>query len=440
MSGAATDAAGLVARLQARGMAPRPFEASAAARAALGTTCPSHAIEPAHAEQLREIVIEANVADEPLLPVGGATALSAGRPLARRGMAVAMGGLARIVDHSVADFVVTVEAGCRFAALQAELLKHRQWLAVEPPDREQATVGGMVAAAATSFVAAQHGTLRHHLLGVRVLHADGHFAKAGGRVVKNVAGYDLMKMHHGALGTLGIVVAATFRLRPLPAADLVTTAPCDDAETMAAFGDALARPGLAAAAGWFLGHLRAGALQGQLLARFQGARATVVDQATAIEAAPSGPRMAWRREVVEADGARPRPLQLLAEMGSCAQDGDAALLTLHFAPSRTRDVAAALMRFGAGRIALDLVRGFGLLKLATDGGEGALTRSLAHGLAALKGELAAAGAALFSQAGPTPLRALAPSSSLTPEGEKMAAALRDELDPQRRINPGRWGA
>jgi len=425
-------------------MAPRPFEvgaaAGAAAGAALGAACPSHAIEPASAEQLREIVIEANVADEPLIPVGGATAMAAGRPLLRRGMAVAMGGLARIVDHSPADFVVTVEAGCRFAALQAELLRHRQWLAVEPPDREQATVGGMVAAAATSFVAAQHGTLRHHLLGVRVLHADGHFAKAGGRVVKNVAGYDLMKLHHGALGTLGIVVAATFRLRPLPAADLLDTAPCDDVETMAAFGDALARPGLVPAAGFFLGHLRAGALQGQLLARFQGARATVVDQAAAIEAAPGGARLAWKREVVEPEGARPRPLQSLAEAGSCANDGDAALLTLHFAPSRTREVAAALLRFGAGRVALDLVRGFGLLKLATDGADGALTKSLAHGLAALKGELAAAGGVLASQAGPAPLRALAPPSSLTPEGEKLYGALREELDPQRRINPGRWGA
>lgn len=438
MSGAVSSSP-LSQRLAARGFATAPFEPGAPARAQLGSACPERVVEPGDTEALREIVVEANVAGEVLVPVGGATALSAGRPLARRGLAVAMRRIDRIVDHSPSDFVVTVEAGCRFAVLQEELARHRQWLAVEPPDRERATIGGMIATAATSFVAAQHGTLRNHLLGIRVLHADGRFAKAGGRVVKNVAGYDLMKLHHGALGTLGVVAAATFRLRPMPAADLATSTACDDARGVVAFCDALARPGCVPAAGWFVGHLRANALSGELVARFQGARSMVVDQATGIEAVGGG-AAPWRRALLEPTTPAPRALQLLAEIGSTATDADAALLTLHFAPSRTAEAIEALTRFGAGRLALDLVRGYGLLRLSTDGQGGALTQSLAHGIAALQTEFAAQGGALHACAGPTSLRAIVPADALDAQGARVAARLRDELDPQRRINPGRQGA
>jgi len=427
------------ARLAARGFATAPFAPAGAARAQLGRAAPERQVEPADVAALREVVIEAGVANEALIPVGGATALAAGRPLARRGLALALRRLDRIVDHSPADFVVTVEAGCRFATLQAELARHGQWLAVEPPDRERATIGGMVAAAATSFVAAQHGTLRHHLLGVQVVGADGLLTRAGGKVVKNVAGYDLMKLHHGALGTLGVVVAATFRLRPLPTADLALWTVAEGSAAIAACGDALAAPGTTPAAGWFIGHLRANALEGELVARFQGARAAVIEQGATLEAARAG-GAPWRREVLDGVAALPRALQQLAEIASTADDPHGALLTLHFLPSRTPELLAALQRFGTGKVALDLVRGTGFLRLATDGEEGSLTASLRHGLDALHAELRAAGGAIHASAGPTALRTALPWDALDPAAAKVAARLRDELDAARRFNPGRHGA
>ncbi len=430
----------LATRLAARGIATTAATWSAAQRAALRDALPDRLATPRSAAELRELVLEATVAEESLLVIGGGSALACGAPPRRSALAVSMRGLDRIVDHSVADFVVTVEAGIRFATLQDELRRHRQWLAVEPPDRDEATLGGMIAAQTTSLVAAGHGTLRHHLLGLRVLYADGRFGKSGGRVVKNVAGYDLMKLHHGALGTLGIVVEATLRLRPLPECDLVTRASCRDPSALAEFGDALAQPGFAPAGGHFVGQLQSGALEGELLARFQGATSAAHAQAGALEAALTA-RGPWSRETL-ADGshaARPRSLRDAAAAFSSHDEIDSALVSLHFAPSATAATVAALLRFGAGRVALDLVRGVGSIRLATDGAGGPLSQSLALGIVALHRDVAAHGGALFVTAGPPELRAALPDRAETAAAAALAVKLRDELDPHRRFNPDRRG-
>ncbi|MBL8840602.1 MAG: FAD-binding oxidoreductase [Planctomycetes bacterium] len=429
----------LAARLAARGMACAPASWSAAQRAALGAAAPEQCATPSDRAALRELVLEAAVAEESLLPIGGGSALAAGGPCGRVGLAVALAKLDRVVEHSAADFVVTVEAGTRFAALQELLLPHRQWLAIEPPDAERATVGGMIAAQASSFVAGGHGTLRNHLLGVRVLHADGRFAKAGGRVVKNVAGFDLMKLHHGALGTLGLVVEATLRLRPLPECDLALLAPCEDVARVAPFADALVQPGLAPVAGHFVGQWSGGALRGDLIARFQGASAAAHAQADALRHTCGD--AAWQREQLlgVALRARPRPLQALAEACSFGDEPHGALLSLHFAPGKSAEALAALVELGAGRVALDLLRGTGSVRMATDGPGGALSQSLAHGVAAFGRALASSGGAAFVLGGPPELRAALPDRAESEGAAKVAKALRDELDPMRRFNPGRRG-
>src|SRR5574342_561464 len=180
-SALALGAGDLAARLSARGIATQPAAFTPAQRDDLGAIAPAHEVVPETADVLRDVVLEAGVNESPLLVMGGGTALGAGGPLARADLAVSTLRLDRVVDHAVSDFVVTVEAGCRLAELQRRLGKERQWLAIEAPDPEQATIGGLIATAATSLVAAGHGTLRNHLLGVRVLYADGRFAKGGGR-------------------------------------------------------------------------------------------------------------------------------------------------------------------------------------------------------------------------------------------------------------------
>ena len=140
--------------------------------------------------------------------------LDLGGALSRSDVLVRLDRLARVLAHEPADMTVTVEAGCTMGALQEALGAAGQWLPIDPPGPEATTVGGLIAANLSGPLRASQGTVRDLLLGVTVVGAGGVIVRGGGKVVKNVAGYDVPKMHVGALGTLGVIVEATFKVRP----------------------------------------------------------------------------------------------------------------------------------------------------------------------------------------------------------------------------------
>jgi len=126
--------------------------------------------------------------------------------------------LAGIVAHVPADLTVTVRAGTRLADLRQALAEAGQMLALDPPHGDGATIGGIVSANSSGFLRARYGGIRDQLIGTELALADGTVARSGGRVVKNVAGYDLNKLLLGALGTLGVITECTFKVLPLPKA------------------------------------------------------------------------------------------------------------------------------------------------------------------------------------------------------------------------------
>src|SRR5215467_1787556 len=134
--------------------------------------------------------------------------------------------LDRVVEHAAGDLVATVEAGVRLDRLAEVLSAARQRLALDPPGG--GTVGGVLATAAAGPLRLRYGTPRDLLIGITVVRADGTIAKSGGKVVKNVAGYDIGKLFAGSRGTLGLITEATFRLHPVPAATTYVTARCDE--------------------------------------------------------------------------------------------------------------------------------------------------------------------------------------------------------------------
>jgi glycolate oxidase FAD binding subunit len=138
--------------------------------------------------------------------------------------------LNRIVDYQPADMTVTVEAAMTLARLQEVLGEHGQWLPIDPPLPEQATIGGIIAANLNGPARLSQGTVRDFLIGLKAVQADGMMIKGGGRVVKNVAGYDLPKLYCGSFGTLGVIVEATFKVRPRPEAQAVISLPFSSAE------------------------------------------------------------------------------------------------------------------------------------------------------------------------------------------------------------------
>ena len=178
---------------------------------------PEAAVFPGSVEEVAAVVGLAAEAPLPVTPWGGGTAASVGMPAARAGLVLGFSRLNRLVEHEPGDLTATVEAGMTVAALQSALRSRGQWLSLDPPDAERATVGGVLAANASGPRRHLYGTARDLLIGVTVVTADGAVVKGGGKVVKNVAGYDLPKLFIGSYGTLGIIVEATVKLRPLPA-------------------------------------------------------------------------------------------------------------------------------------------------------------------------------------------------------------------------------
>lgn len=153
-----------------------------------------------------------------LVPLGGGTAIEQGNMLrANNWSFLSSQGMSDLVEFSPDDMVFTAQAGMPFAALQKILSEHGQFLPIDPPYPETATLGGIVATNAHGLWRPAFGAPRDRLLGLRVVLADGSIIRGGGKVVKNVAGYDLCKLFAGSWGTLGFFTEVTFKTNPLPA-------------------------------------------------------------------------------------------------------------------------------------------------------------------------------------------------------------------------------
>ncbi|MBD2531057.1 FAD-binding oxidoreductase [Nostoc flagelliforme FACHB-838] len=179
---------------------------------------PSCIVYPRTQEQLAAVIATAHTNNWRVLPCGSGSKLSWGGLAKGIDVVVSTERMNQLIEHAVGDLTVTVEAGMKFSDLQALLAKSRQFLALDPTAPESATIGGIVATGDTGSLRQRYGSVRDQLLGITFVRADGEIAKAGGRVVKNVAGYDLMKLFTGSYGTLGFISQLTFRLYPLPEA------------------------------------------------------------------------------------------------------------------------------------------------------------------------------------------------------------------------------
>jgi len=173
---------------------------------------------PGSVDELREAVKRRAAEGSALYPQGGATALDYGGIPGRPGVAIDLRGLDRVVDYPAADMTVTVEGGITLSALRALVAAEGQRLAIEAPEADRATLGGIFATNTSGPRRFGLGRPRDQIIGIRFVDAEGEAIKGGGRVVKNVAGYDLPKLLTGSLGTLGIIAELTLKVRPAPEA------------------------------------------------------------------------------------------------------------------------------------------------------------------------------------------------------------------------------
>ena len=194
-------------------------------------------MRPETVQDAATLLRELGLASRAVRPVGGGTkpwGVQDGEPLET-------GGLSRILEHNVGDFTAVLEAGVPFAEAQALFGQHGQALAWDPPDLGGATIGGIVATADSGPLRHRFGGVRDLVVGTTVVLSDGTIAKSGGKVIKNVAGYDLAKLFAGSFGTLGLIATISVRLHPLASTTATAHGSSDDPEALQRAVGALTR-------------------------------------------------------------------------------------------------------------------------------------------------------------------------------------------------------
>lgn len=170
---------------------------------------------PASAEEVAACLKVCSQLDAAVVPAGRMSWLECGNPLKRADFVLSLDRMCRIIDYNPADLTATVEAGLLLTDFNEVTMKERQWLPLDPPGFKSASLGAVAACNSSGALRLGFGTPRDYVIGLKLAHIDGTESKSGGRVVKNVAGYDLNKLYVGSYGTLAVMTELTFKLRPL---------------------------------------------------------------------------------------------------------------------------------------------------------------------------------------------------------------------------------
>jgi glycolate oxidase FAD binding subunit len=385
--------------------------------------------DPAQIAAVLRLCGEAGAA---VAPWGGGTMVALGNVPRRLDVVVRTTALAALREHDAANLTATMDAGLTVAALQAQLAERGQFLPFDPPRPEQATVGGVVAAAANGPRRMFYGGVRDLVIGMKMVLADGAQIKAGGKVVKNVAGYDMCKLFTGALGTLGVITEVTCKVMPLP----------EQAVTVAGQGALAGAFGLVDAL--FASVLQPSAIA--VLAPAVAGAAGLPKEAAALTVAVEGFVEAVERHVRDISAmARERGLALELLRGA---DHDRVWAVIRDFPVAAAQGAVIRLTVPAGAVAAaveELQRAGWGDRFVAHAGAGTIWVAVEGGRAAEAfGTLGAIGA---SHRGHAVLTAAPPEAKggldiwgPAPPGLEIMAEIKRRFDPQQLLNPGRFVA
>jgi len=405
-------------------------------------------VSPGDIDQVAAILALSQRDELAVIPWGGGTTMGMGHPPERMDLILNLQRLNQVLEHEPADLTATTQTGITMAALQRQLGERQQWWPVEPPCAEHATLGGVLATNTSGPKRLLYGTARDLLIGIKVVHADGTISKAGGKVTKNVTGYDMMKLYIGSLGTLAVIVEATLKLRPLPTVQQVAWATFPSLESAGEAARQVLTAGLLPNAIELVNPTLALLLQQAIeqtngrdgwsvIVGVDGSTQAVERQTRDIETLvhQSG-ALAWH--TWPDDGRLWQTLQgrfRANEPGRNAQ----VILRLGTVPSETGVTLNHLSGLGLRlNIPLELSArvGNGLVyaSLPLNGAPEQLTESLVE----LRGQLARQRGYVVVEHAPPSLKALFDCwGDLGPQSEVMAG-LKRAFDPQRVLNPGRF--
>jgi glycolate oxidase FAD binding subunit len=375
-----------------------------------GVPVPS-VVTPTSLEELSAALAAADADGQSICFAGGGSKLDIGAAPARLDAVISLAGLTDLIEYNPSDLVVRAHAGMPFAALQAVVGAAGQRLALDPPEAG-ATLGGVVAANASGPRRHRYGTVRDLLIGVTFVLADGTVAHTGGKVVKNVAGYDLAKLLTGSYGTLAALADVTFRLHGQPAAAVAVRTPIASIAAADAVLAAYRATQLEPAALELRTSLPTG--EGELVALFEGHAATAHAHAGAAVALAEGSTIIEWRE----------------DFAAHPWTGDQLGLRLAFPPAAIGAVLRATAPF-VGPATAHARAATGVLELAClDTDADVLVESVRAAVAPLGAHVIVVAASPATKAGldvwgPTP-------------GVELMRTIKDQFDPGHRLAPGRF--
>lgn len=383
-------------------------------------------LTPESSQEVADILATAADTGDGVIPVGGGTLLGIGNPPERADVALSTRRLNRILAHEPADLTLSVEAGVSLAELQDALGAQGQWLPIEGPYPAESTIGGLIATAFTSPRKFGSDGLRDLLVGISVAHPTGAISKAGGTVVKNVTGFDMMRLYHGSLGTLGVIISANFKVLPRPRAEATWQGqfPARDAALEAAT-KLLALRGRPVA----LEVVSTDPSAWSLFARYEGRDVTVklmIDEAANAIGAPE-------RLTENAESAA--VWQKIVDHFASRGEQDRLVLRAVSRPRETPNVAAAASSAISGRVdaRIQISPGMGRVDVTIP------TRDLTiERRDALLDPLVTVAESVVMHDAPVALKQGRDVWGATPATLDVMQSLKNEFDPNRVINPGRF--
>jgi glycolate oxidase FAD binding subunit len=374
---------------------------------------------PTDVAALADLLSRADRAGTPVSPRGGGTKWRHDKPGAPPASTVSTTQLPPVIDHCAGDLTATISAGLTLGAVNAALARAGQWLPLDPPWADRATIGGIIAANDSGPRRHKHGAPRDLIIGVEFVRADGTIAKAGGKVVKNVAGYDLARMLCGSLGSLAVITSATFKLSPLAAVSRTVVATARDAAGCADLAMTIAAaPALSPTA------LEIESPPHRVLVRFEtterAADAQADGTATICRAAGTATAIVTGNEE--------RDLWAAYESAIWKETADSLIVKVSVLPSEVRDlIEQSAAGSAAGRAAL------GVLYLRWQGSASAASTWLDH----LRSRIGRrGGTAVVAAASPVFSGRIAPWGQLA-TNQSLMAAVKARFDPHSILNPGR---
>lgn len=384
---------------------------------------PAGVIAPGTAQEVAQVLHYCSSSGLAVVPRGGGTKLGFGNRPQKVDFVVSTERLNRVIEHAWGDMTATVEAGCKIASFQQALKEHGQRLAADPLWPERATVGGLLSTAQSGTLRIRYGAVRDLVLGVEMALPDGSVIKAGGKVVKNVAGYDLTKLAIGSFGTLGVITRTVFRLHPIPVAtatySAVLSAPSEANNLVLAILDSnLVYTGL---------QVRAEQVDRIAVdVRFEGIPETLQDQYLKLGRVAAGHSFAECPD--EAWTARQKLFVNTSDSVTCK---------CSVLPARIGSLCDAVFRQAqSAAIAATLVaQGTGVAEVRVDAGR---PQQLMDVIGRLRGDLARLEGTLIVQQCPASMKEGLDIWGTPKDALPLMQSIKQKFDPARTLNPGRF--